>query len=337
MRLRTAIVGVGAMGGLIAGRMLAAGIRVTLLDTQATAQRLRERGLTLIEADGAARHYTDLDVPTPGSVEPHDVVILAVKAHEIAAAVSSIAPLLRTGTTVVTLQNGLPWWYFLRGSEQHAGTLLRSVDPTGSIAATLDARRILGCVSYPAAELLEPGVIRHVEGNRFPVGEPDGTRSTRAAAVAQLFVDAGFKSPVLDDIRSEIWLKAWGNLSFNPVSALTGATMAGICRLAESRSLIAEMMREAERIALGLGIRFRVDLERRLQGAERVGEHKTSMLQDLEAGRPLEYEALVGSVLEMARLQQLAAPTIESVYALIKLRDLSRAPPALAAAGHAQS
>lgn len=335
--MRTAIVGAGAIGGLIGARMLAAGMRVTLVDTPATAHRLREHGLTLLEADGQKHHFRDLDVHDGVTPEPHDVVILALKAQDITAALPVIQSLLHAGTTLVTLQNGLPWWYFLHGSMPYAGTHLRSADPTGAIATALDARRVIGCVAYPAAELLEPGVIRHVEGNRFPVGELDGTRSSRAEEIAQQFIAMGFKSPVLDDIRSEIWLKAWGNLSFNPVSALTGATMAGICRVPESRALVAEMMREAERVAQGLGVRFRVDLERRLQGAERVGEHKTSMLQDLEAGRALEFEALVGSVLEVARLQQLAAPTIAAVYALIKLRDLNRPRPAHGAGASGQS
>lgn len=323
--MRIAILGVGAIGGLLAGRLLAAGAPVSLVDLPATAARLRTRGLTLTDPRGATTQHGGLTVLDAGDPRPHDVVLLALKSQDIASALPALQALLHADTTVVTLQNGLPWWYFLRGAQAHAGTPLRSVDPDGRIAAAIDPARILGGVAYPAAESPEPGVVRHVEGERFALGEPDGTHGARAAAISALLKGAGFKAPVLDDIRAELWLKNWGNLCFNPVSALTGATMAGIGALPETRALCARMMAEAQRVATSLGVTLRTTLERRLQGAIDVGEHRTSMLQDLEQGRALEHEALVGSVLEMARLRGLEVPTIEAVYALIKLRDRSPA------------
>jgi 2-dehydropantoate 2-reductase len=222
---------------------------------------------------------------------------------------------------VTTLQNGIPWWYFQRHGGPFDGTRLRSVDPTGVLSETIEADRIIGCVAYPAATVAAPGVIRHVEGNRFPVGELDGAETERANEVVAAFTRAGFKSRVITDIRDELWLKAWGSVSFNPISALSHATMAGICRSPETRALAAVLMQEAQSIASKLGITFRHTIEERLLGAEKVGEHKTSMLQDWEAKSQLEVEALVGVVLEMGRLTGTATPGIEAIYALTKLLD----------------
>src|ERR1700680_1742404 len=227
--------------------------------------------------------------------------------------------MLGPDTMIMTVQNGLPWWYFQKLGGKYDNKKLESLDPSGLLTRKIDASRIIGCVVYPAAAVTAPGVIHHVEGDRFPVGELDGKETDRVRQVHDLFVKAGLKSRVLNDIRSEIWLKAWGNLSFNPISALTHATLVDICQCAETRELAATMMKEAQNIAQKLGVTFRVTIDKRIAGAEAVGAHKTSILQDVEAGRSLETEALIGSILEMAKLTNTAAPAIESVYALVKL------------------
>jgi 2-dehydropantoate 2-reductase len=217
------------------------------------------------------------------------------------------------------MQNGIPYWYFHEHGGALAGTRICSVDPKGVIGANIPGERVIGCVVYPATELLAPGVVKHVEGNRFPVGEPNGTASERATRVSECFIRGGLQAPVLSDIRAEIWLKLWGNLTFNPISALSRATLAGICQYPLSRDLARSMMSEAQNVAQKLGVSFRVPIEKRIAGAERVGHHKTSMLQDVEAARPLEIDALLGSVLELARLTETPTPHLDTVYALTKL------------------
>jgi 2-dehydropantoate 2-reductase len=217
------------------------------------------------------------------------------------------------------MQNGIPYWYFHKHGGELEGSCVKSVDPHGQILRKIPPERVIGCVVYPASELIAPGVVRLVEGDRFPVGELDGTVSRRVTAVSECFTRAGFKAPVLENIRAEIWLKLWGNLTFNPISALTRATLADICQFPGTRNLAATMMAEAQAVAHKLGIAFRVPIERRIAGAERVGKHKTSMLQDVEAGRVMETEALLGSVLELARMTETPVPTLEAVYALTKL------------------
>jgi 2-dehydropantoate 2-reductase len=238
---------------------------------------------------------------------------------------ADVPKLFGSDTVVVPMQNGIPYWYFYAHPGPLEGSRVASVDPDGSIVARIGCERVIGCVVYPAAELVAPGVIRHVEGNRFPVGEPNGTRSERVDRVAACFVAAGLKSPVLEDIRAEIWLKLWGNMTFNPISALSRATLAGICQYPPSRDLAAGMMTEAQAVAHKLGITFRVPLEKRIAGAEKVGHHKTSMLQDVEAGRPLEIDALLGTVVELARLTDTPTPRLDTVYALTKLLAQSQA------------
>jgi 2-dehydropantoate 2-reductase len=230
-----------------------------------------------------------------------------------------VPKLFGSDTVVVPMQNGIPYWYFHRYPGALAGSQVHSVDPSGLIAKHIPCERVIGCVVYPAAELLSPGVIKHVEGNRFPVGEPDGTNSARVKRVSECFIRGGLQAPILNDIRAEIWLKLWGNLTFNPISALSRATLADICRYPPSRAVAAAMMSEAQTIANKLGITFRVSLEKRIAGAERVGHHKTSMLQDVESARTLEIDALLGSVVELARLTDTPTPHIDTVYALTKL------------------
>jgi 2-dehydropantoate 2-reductase len=242
-----------------------------------------------------------------------------MKAHQVEAVADDVRRLLVPHTTIVTMQNGIPFWYFHEHGGALAGTQVRSVDPNGHLSARIPAEKVLGCVVYPASELVAPGVVQHIEGDRFPLGELDGSISERVNRVSQCFTNAGFKAPVLDNIRAEIWLKLWGNLTFNPISSLAHSTLVDICQFPLTRDLAAAMMTEAQTVANKLGITFRVPLEKRIAGAEKVGKHKTSMLQDIEAGRMPEIDALVGSVVELGRLTATPTPHIDTVYALVKL------------------
>ena len=317
--MKVCIVGAGAIGGYVAAKLALADASVTVIIRGANLAAVKARGLTLIEA--GTEHVVNNLVATDkmGEAGVQDLVILAMKAHQVTPVANQLAPLLGPDTTIVTMQNGIPWWYFQKQGGEFDGRRIESVDPGGVIAAHIPIERIIGCVVYPACEMVAPGVIHHIEGNRFPVGELDGAETPRVAAIAELFKKAGLKSPVLTNIRSEIWLKLWGNLTFNPISALTQATLVDICQFPPSRALAASMMTEAQTIANKLGIEFRVSLEKRIAGAESVGRHKTSMLQDVEAGRALEIDALVGSVMELGRLTQTATPHIDAVYACTRL------------------
>jgi ketopantoate reductase len=317
--MKICVVGAGAIGGMMAAKLALAGNEVTVIDKGAHLAAIQKNGLKLIWEDGSEHVVQVRGVATADEAGPADLVILAVKAHFLDQIARDTDKLLGPDTVIMTVQNGLPWWYFHKHGGEHDGERLETLDPTGLLTKHIDADRIIGCVVYPAAAVTEPGVIHHVEGDRFPIGELDGSTSERAQKLHDLLVDAGFRSRILDDIRSEIWLKAWGNLSFNPISALTHATLVEICQFAETRALAADMMREAEDVARKLGIKFRHTIEKRIEGAESVGAHKTSMLQDVELGRSLETEALVGSILELARLTETPAPSIQAVYACVKL------------------
>jgi 2-dehydropantoate 2-reductase len=275
--------------------------------------------MRVIGEDGAETVARTSAYDKTSEAGPQDAVVLAVKAHQVGAIAADLAVLCHDETAIVTMQNGIPWWYFHKHGGPYEGTPVRSADPDGSIARLIDASRVIGSVVYPAATLEAPGVVRVVEGRRFTLGEPDGTVSPRIQAISAAFTRARFKAPVISDIRSEIWLKLWGNLSFNPISALTHATLLGLLTFPLTRELSVEMMREAEAVANKLGITFRVGIDKRIAGAEKVGEHKTSMLQDVEAGRPMEIEALVGAVVELGRLTQTPTPHIDAVYALVSL------------------
>jgi len=317
------VVGAGAIGGLLGVRLgLHTDAEVTLIARGAHLAAIRKRGLELIDVGGetlcARGVRATADMRECG---PQDLVILGVKAHQIAPVVDDLCTLLGEETVLLTTQNGIPWWYFQRHGGEHDGYVIRAVDPEGVLSARLDPRSIIGSISYPAAEIVAPGVIRHVEGYRFPVGELDGAETPRARALSERLTEAGFKAPILADIRSEIWLKAWGNLTFNPISALTHATLVDICRHPLTRALAERMMREAQAVANRLGVSFRVPLERRIEGAERVGKHKTSMLQDVEAGKPLEIDALVGTVVELGELTGVPTPSVSAMYAACKLLD----------------
>ena len=316
---RICVVGAGAIGGLMAAKFALAGNDVTVIDQGIQLTAIQKNGIKLEWHDGKVQTAKVKAVNKPADAGKQDVVVLAVKAHFLDQVVRDIDTMLDDNTVVLTVQNGLPWWYFQKLGGQYDGQRLKSLDPSGVLTKRIAPERVIGCVVYPAAAVTAPGVIHHVEGDRFPIGELDGKNTERVKLLHDVFVKAGLKSRVLDDIRSEIWLKAWGNLSFNPISALTHATLVDICQFAETRELAATMMKEAQDIAQKLGVTFRVSIEKRIAGAESVGAHKTSMLQDVEAGRSLETEALIGSILEMAKLTNTPAPAIEAVYALVKL------------------
>jgi len=318
--VKFAVVGSGSIGGYLGALLSAAGEEVSFMARGANLDAIRANGMTVILEDG--RRVTAPGRSAfehPSEAGPHDVVLLAVKAHQVATVAPGLRHLFHERTRIVTLQNGIPWWYFQRHGGEFEGTAVRSADPDGTIRGAIDAARIIGCVVYPAANLVAPGIVKVIEGRRFTLGELDGTTTERIEAISASLTRAGFKPPITSDIRAELWLKVWGSLSFNPISALTHATLEDLCRFPLTRELSAEMMREAEAIANRLGIRFLVSIERRIAGAEKVGAHKTSMLQDIEQGRPIEIEALVGAVVELGRLTGIATPHIDAVYACTSL------------------
>lgn len=320
--MRICVVGAGAVGGLLAARLARAGYEVSVLARGATLEAIAERGITLVEPDGTQHVTTALRASSEAeAVGAQDLVFLAVKAHQLAAVAGGVPALFDAGTAVVTLQNGIPWWFFQKFPGPFEGRRLKSLDPDGLLERAIPADRVLASIAYPAAERCAPGVVRLVEGDRLPVGELDGVPSARATQVAAVLGAAGFTSKVVRDIRAHLWVKAWGNLAFNPISALTGATLGEMCRLSPSRELAGRMMSEAAVIARRLGLRLRLSVEQRIEGAARVGDHKTSMLQDAEAGRPLELEALVGSFVELGRLTGTPTPSIDAVYELAAVLD----------------
>jgi 2-dehydropantoate 2-reductase len=316
--MKLCIVGAGAIGGLFAAKLALAGEDVTVIVRGANLAAIHANGLKLL-MDGQEQVARVRATDTPGEAGPQDVVILGMKAHQLGAFVRDLAPLLGPETVVVTAQNGIPWWYFMKHGGPHEGTRIESVDPGGVIAEHLDVRRVVGSIIYPASELVAPGVIQHIEGNRISIGELDGAETERVRTLADTLRKAGFKARVASDLRAELWVKLWGNCTFNPLSALTHATLEAICRFPPTRALSAAAMREAQAIGEQLGIRFAVSLEKRIAGAEAVGAHKTSMLQDVEAGRPIELEALVGSVLELGRITGTATPHLSAIYACASL------------------
>lgn len=323
-RVKIAIIGVGAIGGYLGARLAHAGEDVTFIARGANLDALKARGIRLLLGDGSEQAVRQVNATSDyAAAGPQDLVILAMKAHQVEAVAPEVPKLYGPDTVVVPMQNGIPYWYFHRHGGALAGTPVRSVDPTGIIARHVPGERVIGCVVYPATELVAPGVIKHIEGNRFPVGELDGSTSERVTRVSEAFIRGGLQAPILPDIRAEIWLKLWGNLTFNPISALSRATLAGICQYPLTRTLAHDMMTEAQSIAHKLGITFRVPIEKRIAGAERVGHHKTSMLQDVEAARTLETDALLGSVIELARLTETPTPHLDTVYALTKLLEKS--------------
>jgi len=323
--MRICIVGAGAIGGFVGAKLALAGNEVVFIARGRNLDAINAGGVRIFYRDGreeAAQASATNDYAGTGQF---DVVVLALKAHQVAAVAPRLAPLYHADTVVIPMQNGIPFWYFHDHGGELAGRAVEAVDPGGIIKDSIPASRIIGCVVYPATELTGPGTIVHIEGDRFPLGELDGSTSARVQAVADAFVRAGLKCPVLNDIRAEIWLKLWGNLTFNPISALTHTALSDMCEDPHGRALAAQMMREAQEVAGHFGITFRVTLEKRIDGAARVGRHKTSMLQDVEAGRALEVDALVGSVVELGRLAGVPTPTITAIYGATKLLDATMA------------
>jgi len=317
--MKIAIYGAGAIGGFLGACLATSGVEVSLIARGAHRQAILERGLRVHSATGE-RTVALPCVEDPAELGPQDYVFIGLKAHGVAAALARLPALLAPHTAVVWGVNGVPWWYFYGVDGPYRDQRIAAVDADGALWHTIGPARIIGCVVYPACEVITPGVIRHLEGDRFTLGEPDGSSSARITALAEAVRAAGLKAPIRRAIREEIWIKLWGNLSLNPVSALTGATLDVLCTNPGTRAVIRAMMLEAQAIAEALGIRFPIDVERRIDGAAAVGAHKTSMLQDLERGRPLEIDALVTAVAELGRRVGVPTPTIDTVLALIRLR-----------------
>ncbi len=317
--MKICIFGAGAIGGYMGAKLAEAGADVSLVARGPHLAAMRENGLTLIEG-GVAKTLPVTVSENPADLGPQDYVIVTLKAHSVPPVVDKMQPLIGEGTTIVSGVNGVPWWYFHKIGGELDGTRLASVDPGNAQWDGFGPDNVLGCVVYPAAEVSEPGVINHIEGNRFSLGEPSGEKSERAMALSKALSAAGLKAPVRPKIRDEIWVKLWGNLSFNPISALTHATLDVLCTEPGTRDVARNMMLEAQTIAEKLGVKFPIDVDRRIQGGADVGAHRTSMLQDLDAGRPMEIDALVGSVQELGRVTETPTPTIDTVLALVQLR-----------------
>jgi 2-dehydropantoate 2-reductase len=317
--MKVCIFGAGAIGGYMGVKLAKAGADVSLVARGPHLAAMQEKGLTLIE-DGETTMVPVTASDDPAALGVQDYVIVTLKAHSVPPVVSKMAPLIGPNTTIVSGVNGVPWWYFHKLEGAHEGTRLDSVDPGNVQWDGFGPDRVLGCVVYPAAEVIEPGVIKHIEGNRFSLGEPDGSKSDRAQALSKILANAGLKAPVRPKLRDEIWVKLWGNLSFNPISALTHATLDVLCTDEGTRAVARNMMIEAQEIAERLGVKFPIDVDRRIAGGAAVGAHRTSMLQDLDQGRPMEIDALVASVQELGSITGVSTPTIDTVLGLIRLR-----------------
>ena len=314
--MRICIYGAGAIGGYLGAMLASTDAEVSLIARGPHLQAMQSKGLRLITAEGESVHQLNC-TDRPESLPTQDFVIVTLKAHSVPKIVPQIDALLAPEGAVVTAVNGIPWWYFYGLEGALENKQLRSVDPDGRQWQLLRPERAIGCVVYPACDLVDPGVIRHVEGNRFTLGEPNGEKTDRVKLLSQIFIQAGLKAPVRPRIRDDIWVKLWGNLCFNPISALTLATLDVIATEPGTRSIAYGMMTEAQSIAESLGVKFSVDIETRINGAANVGAHKTSMLQDLEQGRPMEIDALLAVVQEMGKLKGIVTPTIDTILGLI--------------------
>ena len=317
--MKICVFGAGAIGGYMGAKLAQAGADVSLVARGPHLAAMQANGLRLVEESG------EITVPVraeedPAALGEQDYVIVTLKAHSVPPVVGRMAPLIGENTTVVSGVNGVPWWYFHKHGGDLEGTRLASVDPGNVQWDGFGPDRVLGCVVYPAAEVVQPGVVKHIEGNRFSLGEPDGSKSDRALDLSKALSAAGLKAPVRPRLRDEIWVKLWGNLSFNPISALTRATLDVLCTEPGTRGIARAMMVEAQEIAETLGVKFPIDVDRRIDGGAAVGAHRTSMLQDLDAGRPMEIDALVGSVQELGRVVGVTTPTIDMVLALVQQR-----------------
>ncbi|MEM7732099.1 MAG: 2-dehydropantoate 2-reductase [Pseudomonadota bacterium] len=317
--MKICIFGAGAIGGYMGAKLAQVGADVSLVARGPHRAAMEANGLTLIE-EGKTANVPVTVSEDPAALGPQDYVIVTLKAHSVPPVVEKMQPLIGPNTTIVSGVNGVPWWYFHKIGGPLEGTRLATVDPDDAQWNGFGPDRVLGCVVYPAAEVKRPGVVTHIEGNRFSLGEPDGTKSERALALSKALSAAGLKAPVRPKLRDEIWVKLWGNLSFNPISALTHATLDVLCTDEGTRPVARAMMVEAQEIAEKLGVKFPIDVDRRIDGGAAVGAHRTSMLQDLDQGRPMEIDALVGSVQELGRVTETPTPVIDTVLGLIQLR-----------------
>ena len=320
--MKICIFGAGAIGGYMGAKLAQAGADVSLVARGPHLAAMRDKGLTLIEEDGETNVAVTAS-DNAADLGPQDYVIVTLKAHSVPPVVDKMQPLIGPDTTIVSGVNGVPWWYFHKVGGPLEGTRLESVDPGNAQWNGFGPDRVLGCVVYPAAEVPEPGVVKHIEGNRFSLGEPSGEKSDRALRLSKALTEAGLKAPVRPRLRDEIWVKLWGNLSFNPISALSHATLDVLCTDPGTRAVARAMMVEAQEVAEKLGVKFPIDVDRRIDGGAAVGAHRTSMLQDLEQGRPMEIDALVGSVQELGRITETPTPTIDTVLSLVALRGRS--------------
>ncbi len=321
---RYAVVGAGAIGAYVGAALARGGADVTLIARGPHLAAMRERGVEIRSQRGDFR-VAVAATDDPAAVGPVDCVIVALKAHQIAPLLPAIASLRRPGTRVVGMQNGIPWWYFQRHGGPYDGLVLHSVDPGGRLAAAFDPEEVIGCVIYCSTEIEAPGVIRHLEGTRFALGRPDGALDPVLESIAAAFVAGGLKAPVEHDLRAQIWVKLLGNASFNPISALTRATIAGMLRAPAVEQLVREMMAECVVLARALGLVLPVSIDKRIEGGRRVGEHKTSMLQDVELGRALELDCMTGAVVELGTIVGVPTPATRHVYALAALLDATLA------------
>lgn len=322
--MRYLIVGAGAVGGYVGALMSRAGYDVTLHARGPHLAAMQKNGVRVITADGDFISNPKVIADLKDGA-PYDVIFLCVKAHGLPPLAEQLKSAIGPETVCVSTQNGIPWWYFQNDTGPLAGMRLEKVDPNGVVSSVIDSKRVIGSLIYFATEIVEPGVIKHDEGNRISLGEPDGSRSDRIRDIAQALVASGLRAPVTARLRSEIWVKILGNVAFNPISALTGGTLAQILRNQHTHELVRNIMQETESVAAKLGMELPVSIEQRMAGAEKVGEHKTSMLQDLEAGRPLELEAIVGAVLEIGERLEISMPHTRTVYACAKLLAERRA------------
>ncbi len=323
--MRIAIYGAGAIGAYVGTKLSLAGADVTLVARGAHLQAMQANGVCLIEG-GRKLFSRPRCTDDPSSAGVQDYVVLTLKAHQVVPALSGITALLGRDTAVVTAQNGIPWWYFYNHGGPLEGRRLESVDPGGPIWDALGPERVIGCVVYPACELVQPGIVRHIEGDRFSLGEPGGIRTPRLTLLARALVQAGLKAPIRARIRNEVWVKLWGNVAFNPISALTHATLEAICRDPATRAYARNVMLEVQAVAHALGEDMPLSVDARIDGAEAVGAHKTSMLQDLEAGREVELDAIAGAVVELARLTGVATPHLDGLYGMTRLLTASGRP-----------
>jgi 2-dehydropantoate 2-reductase len=323
--MRLAVVGAGAIGAYVGASLARGGADVHLVARGEHLEAMRRNGVQVLSPRGDfTAHPPATD--DPSEIGPVDIVFLGLKANSYATAGPLLEPLMHEETAVVAAQNGIPWWYFHGLEGPYAGRRIESVDPDGAVSEVIPPQRAIGCVVYPGTELTGPGVVKHLEGTRFPIGEPDGSISERCTRFSEAMIAGGLKCPVEENIRDEVWVKLMGNAVFNPLSVLTGATLAAMCRHRQTRGLVAKMMGEALDIAHAVGARPSVSIERRLAGAERVGEHKTSTLQDFEAGKPLELAAIIDAVIELADLAEVDAPSMRAVAAASALLAETRSP-----------